>query len=158
MKQIKILVLFIAFTIFSVQSNAQFHIGGLAGYSTNKTATAEVSLGYDFKIIDIQAGMISHISPVVGNGTIFNVRIGHTVNINDYWSIQPAVGAAHYYRSSDNKALNTGSTMYSLYAYKTMERFPQAQLQFGVAYAQKTTIVGLGLRLSLVKSDFCRRY
>jgi hypothetical protein len=157
MKHIKILGLFIALLVTSVTTNAQFHLGGLAGYSSNKTATGELSLGYDFKVVDIQAGMISHVSSAVGNGTIFNVRIGHTVNINEYWSVQPAFGVAHHYRSSDNKALNTGSTMYSLYAYKTLERFPQAQLQFGVAYAQKTTIVGVGLRLNMVRDGDCGR-
>lgn len=149
--------MFIALSIFSVSSNAQFHIGGLAGYSTNKTATAEVSLGYDFKLFDVQAGFISHISNAVGNGTLFNVRIGHTIKINEFWDIQPAIGAVNYYRSSDQKNLNKGSAMYSLYAYKTMENFPQAQIQFGVAYAQNTTIVGVGLRLNLVKQYDCGR-
>ena len=139
-----------ALVLTSVVSNAQFHVGGGVGYSSKMCATGDLAIGYDFKAFDVQAGFVSHISSTVGKGTLFNARLGHTVTINEYWSVQPSVGAVLNYQSNDDKSLNKGSMIYGLSVYKGIYNFPEAQIQFGVVYAQKTTIVSVGLRFSVI--------
>ena len=150
MKTIKTLLFALALVLTSVVSNAQFHVGAGLGYSTLKTMTGDLTIGYEYATIDLSAGFISHFSPTVGKGTIFNAKVGKTVTINELWSIQPAMGGSFFMQSADDKTLNTGGMLYSLYAYKSMYNFPEAQIQFGVVYAQKTTIVSVGLRFRAV--------
>ena len=147
MKTIKSLTLFIALLVISVISNAQFHIGAGAGYSSKQAVISEFSMGYDFNVVDVEIGLLSHWSTAVDKGTIFNVKLGHTIEITDKISIRPSLGYANMYKSSDNKSLNTRSAIYSVYLYKDMPM--KAQLFAGVNYADRALIGSIGLRLSL---------
>jgi hypothetical protein len=147
MNKIKTLSLIIAFAMISVVSNAQFHVGGEAGFSTKTAIVGGFSLGYDFKIVNIEAGMLSHLSQAVDKPTIFNVKLGHSILIRDETILQPSIGYAYNMRSNDMKSLNTSSVIYSLYYIKDWKY--NADWYLGINYTSKILMGTIGLRLNL---------
>lgn len=146
MKTIKTLSIILALIMISVFSNAQFHVGGELGIST-KSPIAGFSLGYDFKVINIEAGMLSHLSMAVDKGTIFNVKLGHSFLIRDETILQPSIGYAYHLRSNDMKSLNTHAVIYSLYYIKGWKY--QADWFVGLNYTERILMGSIGIRLNL---------
>lgn len=147
MKKIRTLSLIIAFAMISVVSNAQFHIGGEAGVSSKEAFIGGFSLGYDFKIINIEAGTLSHLSQAVDKPTIFYVKLGHSFLIKDETELIPSIGYAHLLRSNDDKRLNTNRVIYSLYYVKGWKY--QADWFVGLNYTERILMGSIGIRLNL---------
>lgn len=147
MKRVKFILLVIAFITVGVSSNAQFHVGGEAGVSTREAFIGGFSLGYDFKIVNLEGGTLSHLSQAVDKPTIFNVKLGHSFLIRDETILQPSIGYAYNMRSNDMKSLNTSSVIYSLYYIKGWKY--QADWYVGVNYTSKILMGSIGIRLNL---------
>lgn len=147
MKTIKTLSLILALVMISVVSNAQFHVGGEAGVSSKETAIGGFSIGYDFKSVNIEAGMLSHLSSAVDKPTIFNVKLGHSFLIRDETILQPSIGYAYLLRSNDMKSLNTSNVIYSLYYIKGWKM--QADWFVGLNYTARILMGSVGIRLNL---------
>lgn len=153
MKQIKSLLLVLAFTVIGVSSNAQFHINGEAGVSSLRGSSfvAGLSIGYDFGLVNIEAGYLAHLSQAVAKPSIFNVKIGHSILISDETQLIPSIGLAYNLRSTDNKSLNTKSLIYSLYYVKEIRS--DADWLIGLNYTERTFIATVGLRFNLRKDE-----
>lgn len=147
MKTIKTLSLILALVMISVVSNAQFHVGGEAGVSSKETVIGGLSLGYDFKSVNVEVGMLSHLSMAVDKGTIFNVKLGHSFLIRDETILQPSIGYAYVLRSNDMKSLNTHAVIYSLYYIKGWKY--QADWFVGLNYTERILMGSIGIRLNL---------
>lgn len=147
MKTIKTLSIILALVMISVFSNAQFHIGGEAGFSTKNAIVGGFSVGYDFKSVNIEAGVLSHLSMAVDKPTIFNVKLGHSFLIRDETILQPSIGYAYHLRSNDMKSLNTHAVIYSLYYIKGWKY--QADWFVGLNYTERILMGSIGIRLNL---------
>lgn len=145
MKTLFIATLFVA---LATVSNAQFRVDMGVGYSSSKYATAELSVGYNFKPAFIQAGYLVHITNEVKGGSVFNVRLGHRFAYGE-WGFEPSAGYAYTLRSNDNKSLNESG--YIVSAYVTKWVYPNAHLFAGLnrVSTAKTWIANVGIRFFL---------
>lgn len=146
MKRVKFILLVIAFITVGVSSNAQFHVGGEAGVS-NKAFIGGFSMGYDFNVVNLEGGMLSHLSQAVDKPTIFYVKLGHSFLIKDETELIPSIGYAHLLRSNDDKRLNTNRVIYSLYYVKGWKY--QADWFVGLNYTERILMGSVGIRLNL---------
>lgn len=137
------------FLMAFIESNSQVHLGLNAGYSVGKSPTLELAAGYDFGVINIQGGFICHLSNLVDQGALFNVKAGHPIRVNELLELEPAIGYATHYKSSDRKELNTSGMMYSLSAYKSISHATNNQIVFSLSYSQNITVGAIGLRVKL---------
>ena len=142
----KLFVLLMVVTV-TITTNAQMNLGGGFGFSSKKSLVAEMTMGYDFKAVFVKVGYLAQMSNKTDKGAFFNAQLGHTVNLNEDWSIQPAIGYAYVLKTTDDKMLNKEAVIGSIYLVKNV--IYQGQIYFGANYSDKTFLAVVGMRLNL---------
>lgn len=143
-------IILAAFILAASTSFSQFNLNLGAGMNTTiKKPAAELSVGYDAKLIFVQAGFLANMARDIQAGAVFNARMGHTVRISETFSLQPSAGYAYNLRSNERKELNVSGMIGSLYVIKETS-VPQLQLFAGGNVSKKSTIFSVGIRFVAV--------
>lgn len=123
------------------------------GYNTSiSKPAAELSLGYDAKLVFIQAGFLANMSSNIEGGAVFNARMGHTVMISETFAIQPSAGYAYTLKSNELKGLNESGAIGSLYLVKKT-KYDQLHLFAGGNYLKNALIFAVGIRFNAVSGE-----
>lgn len=116
-----ITIILIGLALNSNSQDLSFDIGGGYVHQT-KNAIAELDMTYERGIV-AKLSMITNLSNNIDGGALFNGRIGYDFKIGNGYSIQPLVGYGYLLRSNDEKSLNVGTVIGSLYLIKTLKEY-----------------------------------
>lgn len=110
-------ILLLAFWSY-LSSTAQLSVKMGGGVSFGKSGIVEVATGFNWHILNIEGVVTAHTSSKITNGVLFQAKIGHEIPIGSSFTINPAIGYAYNYRSSDFKGMNSGHPLLGIELFK----------------------------------------
>lgn len=133
-KQLIILALSV---VVAMASKAQFTAALETGYSpTNKVGMVGFNVGYNWKLVNVSAGIQANTSSDVTKGVALNVRIGHEIVINERWFATPVIGYSHHTNSSDIKSLNGNYALYSMELARNINFQDEDHVRIYISYTK----------------------
>lgn len=144
-------LLFLLLLFISNLTYSQFSAGGGIGWSSKKSAIADLNIRYQVGNVFIGTGYLTHISNHTDKGTIFNIVGGYNINLDEdeQWSLQPQIGYFIHLRTNNDKLKNTSGLITSVYLLKSISN--NGQLFLSANLADRIFLTSFGLRYSFKK-------
>lgn len=101
-------------------SYGQFNVKMGAGASFWRSGILEAGIGYNWHFLNIGGMVTAHTSSKVTNGVLFQAKIGHEIPIGSNFTVNPQIGYAYNYRSSDFKGMNSGHPLLGIELFKML--------------------------------------